>query len=459
MRAHLPVSVKLAYGVGAAGWVLIDRIVVTWLYFHYVTNGRQAAQDAAAVDPAVATAALMAPLAFGVVMFAGRAVDAVADPVVARLSDNHAGGLGRRTPFLLGATVPYIAVYVALFHPPVAGPSGWNVAYLAVLLGLYFVLFTAYVGPYLALLADLSRSPRDRVDLSTSKAAFTLVGSAVALVGSGVLVERLGIHWMVWIMGAIGLVLMLQPWWARERRHATAEPASLPLVRAVRTTLANRPFLIALLAINALWFAFNIVTINVPLYVTSLLGMDEGAVSLLMAVVLGVALVAFPAVNLLTKRLGLKRMMIASLVGFALTLPLIAGLGVVPGDDGGLPFALGVMAVVGLPLAIFFVVPDALTANVADLEERRSGQRREGMYFGVQGLTTKLNLGISTLVSGAMLEVFGDPTGIRLTGPVAGVVMLLGALVLLRYPERQVEAERARLPGGEPIVDPGEADD
>ncbi len=430
---RLPRGVVLAYGAGASGWVLVDRVLLTWLFFFYVTT------------PSGAEQPLMLPLVFSLMMLAGRVIDAVADPVIARWSDNHRGRLGRRRPFLLVSAVPYVAVFVALFHPPVAERSPVNAIYLAVGLALYFTLFTAYVGPYLALLADLSATTADRVDLSTSKAVATLVGAAVALIVSGLLVEAYGLRAMVWILGAAALVLLLVPGRIRERRYSRAQPATMPLVAAVRATLSNRPFLIVLLGANALWFGFNIVSLNVPLYATSLLGLTEGAVAILMGALFGVCLVTFPLVNRLTKRVGLKRVMVSSLVAFALIFPLIFRF---PSPPFGLtPVVYGtlVMGLAGVPLAGFFIVPDAIIAAVADLELARSGQRREGMYFGVNGLTLKLNLGISTVVSGALLQFGGDPFGLQLTGPVSAVAVALGALVFLRYPEGEVEAARAEV--------------
>ena len=65
---------KLAYGIGAGGFSLIDRIMVTWLMYYYV------------LTPIKGKEALITGVAFGVVMFLGRVVDAVADPLIARWS-------------------------------------------------------------------------------------------------------------------------------------------------------------------------------------------------------------------------------------------------------------------------------------------------------------------------------------------------------------------------------------
>lgn len=423
---------KVAYGVGAGGWVIVDRVMIAWLYYFYVTTRADAGD------------ALMAPLVFSGLMLAGRVVDAVADPVIARWSDNHGGARGRRIPFMAVSALPYAVVFVALFYPPVAGRSPWNAVWLAVLLAGYFVAFTAYVAPYLALLADLSRTTKDRVDLSTSKAIFTLVGAGVALIGSGLLIDAFGFRGMVWTTALLGLALLCVPLGIRERRYAAGVPATLPLVEAVRTTLRNRPFVITLVTSNAFWFGFNIITLNIALYVTSLMAMDEAAVALFMGAAFGVALVAFAPVNAAAKRYGLKAVMIGSLGLFAAVFSLIYLFGQPVLGLAPLTFALSAMGVGGVALAGFFIVPDAVIATVADLEEGEglSGQRREAMYFGVHGLTLKVNLGISTVVSGALLQFYGDPLGIQLTGPVAAVAAAIGAAVFFLYPERQVNAQR-----------------
>lgn len=429
----LPRWITPVYGVGAAGWVIVDRTMLTWLYFFYVTT------------PLGGVDALLLPLTFSLVMLFGRVIDSIADPVIARWSDNHTGGSGRRIPFLRVSALPYALVFVALFYPPVTGRSALNGAYVGVLLGVYFVLFTAYVSPHLALLADISTTMKDRVDLSTSKAVGYLVGSAVGLIVSGLLVEAFGVRTMVWILAAVAVVLLYVPTVIPETRYASAVPATMPLLEAVRTTLRNRPFVIAMVGTNAFWFGFNIVTINIALYTTRLMGRSEGDVALLMGAVFGTCLLVFPAANVLAKRRGLKAVMIASLVLFATAFPLLYFLDAPPFGLPILPFGLAVMALAGVALAGFFIVPDAIIAATADLELALSGQRREAMYYGVNGLIQKVNLGISTVVSGALFQFGGDPFGLKLTGPVAAVAVLVGLVIFLRYPEHDVEAQRAAL--------------
>lgn len=430
MVKRLPYWGKLAYGIGAGGYSLIDRIMVTWLMYYYV------------LTPIKGKDPLISGFAFGIIMFLGRVVDAIADPLIARWSDNHSGRLGRRIPFMLYSGILYTAVFIALFYPPVAGESLLNSVYLVLMLGLYFTLFTAYVCPHLALLPELTRSSKDRVDLATWKAAFSILGVAGAAVAGGLLINSLGDYGMIWVMGLIGLVMLYIPMSIRERDYAESKPATLGLVDALKTTFRNRPFLIYLAGNVTFWLGFNIVTLNIPPYVTVLLGGTEGDTAIYFGLVLAVALICFPLVNILSKKFGLRAVMLFSLVLFALLLPGIYFLGQPLFGLTPQIFGYILMALFGIPVSAIFVVPDAIVAAVSDLEERLSGQRREAMYFGAQGFVLKLALGLSTMITGGLLDYFGktieQPLGIQLTGPVAALFTTVGAIIFYYYPESEV---------------------
>lgn len=429
---QLPLWGKIIYGSGSGGFSLIDRVLITWLFYYYITS------------PLEGVEALMPPFAFGIIMFLGRAIDAVADPVIARWSDNHQGKLGRRMPFMLFSGIAYAAVFILLFYPPVAEKSALNSVFLAVMLGLYFTLFTAYVCPYLALLPELARSTRDRVDLATFRAVFMLLGVGVALIGSGILIGMFSFHAMVWIMAVLGLVLLYLPLLIKERDYAEARPATLGLMEAVSTTFKNRAFLIYLVGNVTFWLGFNIITLNLPLYVTVLLRGTEDDTSIYFGLAFVIALLFFPVVNVASKRVGLKAVMMFALLSFLILLPFFYFLG--QPMFGLTPEVFGyiLMGLAGLPLAVIFIVPDAIVAAVSDLEQKLSGQRREAMYFGAQGFILKLAMGLSTLITGALLQLFGStvaqPLGIQLTGPVSALFILIGVIVFFRYPEREVRA-------------------
>src|SRR5690606_35071911 len=108
-----------------------------------------------------------------------RAVDSVSDPVIAAWSDRSRHRLGRRRVFMLAGGVPLAISTAALFFPPFPGAATGNAIFLLVVFSSYFVFFTVYVAPYLALVPELGQTPSERVDLTTFQAAFGLGGAGI----------------------------------------------------------------------------------------------------------------------------------------------------------------------------------------------------------------------------------------------------------------------------------------
>jgi glycoside/pentoside/hexuronide:cation symporter, GPH family len=428
--ARLPRWLPVVYGAGAGGSIIVERTVATWLYFFWV-------RDAAAGEPAY-----VAPLVVGALLLGGRVVDAVTDPVVARWSDHHRGRGGRRRTFLAWSGLPLVLVGAALFFPPVDGPSPLNAIHLGVGLAAFYLVLTLYLTPHLALLADLSTTTRDRVDLATSKAIFSVLGSAAATIVAALLVGAIGFPGMLATLGGVALVLVYLPTTIDEHRFArpSAGPATTsPLLAEVRATLGNRPFRTVLVGANALWFGFNLVVINGLLYITVLLGLPAEALAAYMGVVLGVALLLLPVVNAAVRRLGLRRVMIGSMVATGVVYPLLHLLPTPPFGWDPPTFGLVVFGLAGIGLAGLFVVPDAIIAAVADHDQRTTGRRRAAMFYGVNGFVAKVNFGVSTAVSAVLLQTLGSPVGIQITGPVGALAAIVGAWLFLRYPEDEVQ--------------------
>ena len=127
---------------------------------------------------------------------------------------------------------------------------------------------------------------------------------------------------------------------------------------------------------------------------------------------------------------------------FAVVLSLVSLIGRL----GPIPIFYQGMVVIGLagiPIAGLLVLPHAIIADVTDYDEKRTGCRREGMYFGMYGIVLKSAVGLASLFVGFVLHYFGhtegNPSGILLSGPLAAVFVLVGVLIFLRYPEAHVE--------------------
>jgi GPH family glycoside/pentoside/hexuronide:cation symporter len=95
------------------------------------------------------------------------------------------------------------------------------------------------------------------------------------------------------------------------------------------------------------------------------------------------------------------------------------------------------MILMGPPFAGFLVLPNAIIADIIDYDEKITGLRREGMYYGIQALVIKIGISLATGVAGIIMETFGKDIGrdlgVRLLGPVAAVFIFIALFVFKFY--------------------------
>lgn len=464
MRESMSTARRVLYALGATGFQITDRIVVAVsLYFYLPPGGR-------GLQPLISTEVYAFGLtSYGIAMLWGRLFDMWADPIVGYASDRSRSGLGRRRAFLIYGIVPMVALPVLLFWPPGAPGSALNAYWLGVILAGYFVFFTVYVAPYLALIPEIAWDERERVRLAAIMAAvsfpvLTVFGAAWGVGidwGRAVGLDTTdSVRWIVVVASIVAFFLCLAPIVAvDERRFGRNVPSTLPLIESMRLTLRNRAFVHYLVAQLPFILGVNMIGPALVYYATVVFGRSEG-----FAVYLGVALVVptiagFAIVNLLTRRLGAKYTMVLCVGIFAATLGslwwLVPDVPGGPHDTGNLTLMFVTLAINGLPLAGFLVLPPVLIGQLTDWDEAHTGAHRAAIYFGMQGFITKLPYGISAAILAYLFQSYGaspeQPLGVLLVGPIAGAFCLVSMLLFLLYPEQAVLEETRDRRVGTPI--------
>jgi len=444
----LSLSQKLLYACGQGGNVIGDTLIQTFLLRFYLPPGEQG------LLPDTILGVLPAWVAIN--LFA-RFVDAVADPVVAARSDASRHRMGRRRVFMAYGVLPLAVSTAAVFFPPdTSSPQMSNFAFLLAAYSVYFVAFTVYVAPYLALLPDIAQSVKERTDLSTLQAIAAIAGASLpGMVGPIVFFTKDGVFRdempaLAVAMSALSLLLMLLPIaWVREPQLARgdddtdAPPAGVwTSVRAsldeLRITLQDPHFRWYLIGTVAFFFAFNLVRAAAPYYVEVLMRRPLEELGLLMAATFGTAFVGFFVVNPVALAFGHRKVMLVS----ALLLAVVLGFTPVV-DNPTHGYVL--MALVGLPIAALLSVPNAMLANISAAHAKREGVKREAMFFGAQGFFMKVNLGVSSAALGLLLSTMGnsvgDDLGVRLSGPMGSVVLVFAAFAFSQYTAPDVDVE------------------
>jgi glycoside/pentoside/hexuronide:cation symporter, GPH family len=444
--ARLSWGKRIAYVAGNIGTAATMQFVSTFVLVLYLPNDERPSLIPGLVA-GVGTYFLLSLLA--------RGIDSFFDAWVAHRSDRSTSRLGRRRSFMLAGALPVGLSTALIFCPPDAAPSALNVAWLGFWLTAYFCAFSVWGAPYLALLPELAPDRRENALLATLQAVCALLGGVLASVVAPSLLQTAGerhalsLQQIALGVSAISIVLLLLPPLAIHDRHFAHGPepaASLQLVAALRHTIRDRAFRHVLIGSNLFFFAFTMVQTALPFMVVALLERPLHEQGHVIGPLFIVSFLSFPLVLPLSHNLGNRRLMIAAALVFAL----LIAVGIPMLSPGADPQALNPMAIllfgaVGVPIAIFLAISNAMMADVCTANVRRTGQRGEAMFFGASGFVQKVTVGAAAGLVSWLMEVYGKtsehPLGIQLCGPVAALALLGAAAAFWRYPEAHVHAE------------------
>ena len=147
-------------------------------------------------------AMLLGGYLFGLVNLVGRVIDGIIDPIVGNRSDHLRSRFGRRKPFLvIGA--PLMGLLLVLFTlPPTRDPSLLNLAWVAVAYPLFFILFSVTITPYLAMLPEVTPTPKDRLLITTMQAMFLIAGNVTGVI----LISKIS-FWTLTILLMVAIML------------------------------------------------------------------------------------------------------------------------------------------------------------------------------------------------------------------------------------------------------------
>ena len=203
--------------------------------------------------------------------------------------------------------------------------------------------------------------------------------------------------------GIAGIVLFLGI--IRNQEDPTAMKAPpLDLQDAFGEVLKDRPFLLFIIAVTFLMFSIGAITLATPFWVKYTLAASPQGTSLIFATAFIVAILSVSIWGRLVRILGIKRSWLWS-VGVGAASPIIMGLApnLVVGAIGA--------AFVGVSMGGINVCRVIIMANFVDRNLKRTGYRREGIYFSllrVIGTLSKIPQALALVLLGLL---FGYVSG------------------------------------------------
>ena len=406
---RIPVGEKIAYGMGA-----------------FVNNLLASAIGGMTIVLNLGLG--MNPALVGLLGALPRLTDAITDPLMGYISDNTRSRWGRRRPYIFCGAIAVGLLFALLWQLPEGRSENFYFWFFLIGSFLFYLAYTVFVTPWVALGYELTPDYHERTRLmgvqnAMGQVAYAIAPWFLAIMYSETLFDSV-------VEGAAGLAVaigvaaigfgVLPALFLRERHRevAAAEPeagggASLGSVvkdffRGFLLTLSFRPFLMLCAATFLVFNGFILVSaFQSYVIIFYVFGGDEaqaaqyigwsGTVSAV-ATFLVIALV-----TALSTKFGKRRTFFfaigVSVVGYASKwfcydpdYPLLVLL----------PAPLMAFGLGGL-----FTLMGSMIADVCDLDELRTGERREGMYASIFWWVVKLGMSAALFGGGILLNVTG----------------------------------------------------
>jgi GPH family glycoside/pentoside/hexuronide:cation symporter len=444
----LDLVTKLAFGAGDLGTAITAMILISYL------------------SPFLTDVAGLSPQLAGNTQLVGKVWDAVNDPMVGVLSDKTESKQGRRYPWMIWGAIPFGLFFFLQWIVP--NFDQWGLFWYYTVISILFNTFYTVVNlPYTALTAELTQDYNERTSLNSFRFAFSIGGSIFAvLLGLVISLLTKDSKLQYLLLGALCAIVSILPLyfcvWGTKKRHEaisklhpeTDQGVSIPFLEQLKIAFTNVPFLYVVGIYLCSWLGVQLTAGIIPYFVKSLMRLPEVHVSGLLLAVQGTAMSMLFVWSNISQKVGKKAVYF---MGMGLWIIAQAGLFFVQPGQIVLMYVLAIIAGFGVSTA--YLIPWSMLPDVIELDELRTGQRREGIFYSFMVFLQKISLGIAVnlvlqrlgsagyikptpeipqpIEPDAVLEV------IRLSiGPLPAIGLVIGVLLAYFYPiTREVHGE------------------
>lgn len=389
MSTPLRPRTLLAYGSGALGTAVTGTMFL-FFFSYYLTD-----------------VARLSPLFVVALQVLRNLWSAGSDPLIGHFTDRVNTRWGRRKPFIAAGMIPFGFCFAFLWQAP-TGLSPWVAAgLLGVAMVAYDTAASSVSVPYSAMTPAITADYDERTKLGGVRQAFSMLGGLLVggVVQGGVelfATPQAGFGAMGWVFGVVGALSFLPVLWGvKERRGDERAPDAAPLFSMFKVTLKNRAFVAALFVYLLSWVSVGICSTMFIYFLTHWMKMESDVTTALLVVQV-VALVSIPGHVWMSKRFGKRTAFIVGMSAWALVQAATFFLG--PEHRA---FALPLMGLAGIGVGAAHVLPFAMVPDCIELDELKTGQRREGAYYGVMSFAEKLGSSLALGGVGLVLSFYG----------------------------------------------------
>ena len=452
---HLSVKQKVSYGLGAVGKDMVYALSASYVMYYY--------QDVLGLSATFV----------GLILMIARVFDALNDPFMGVLVAKTKTRWGRFRPWLFSGTVLNAVVLYALFAAPAGSGEGTPMVYFSVVYILWGVTYTMMDIPYWSMIPAVTKTPRDRENLSVIGRTCAGVGSALiamlTMLAAGMFggdSEITGFKYVALGVAVIFVITEVICCLFMKENDEDQEKMQVAGVKEMFKALFGND--------QALTVVGTIVLINMALYLTSNFiiyffkydfgGTDwKGSYTLFSTVggafqILGM-MIFYPMLR--KKRIANEKIFVTALAmavcGYLILLALCLT---------GLTSNLFVLFVPGATVfmanGVLSVLTTVFLSGSVDYGEVRTGRREESVIFSMQTFVVKAASGVAVFLTGIGLDLIGlagntdeeaviaeqsasTLTGLRLLMTVLPMIGLAAAFLIFRKKFRLTDAYMEKL--------------
>ncbi|XP_007527143.1 sodium-dependent lysophosphatidylcholine symporter 1 isoform X1 [Erinaceus europaeus] len=462
-KQQLSICNKLCYAVGGAPYQVTGCALGFFLQIYLL--------DVARVHPFSAS----------IILFVGRAWDAVTDPLVGFcISKSSWTRLGRLMPWIIFSTPLAIIAYFLIWYVP-DFPQDQTLWYL-LFYCLFETLVTCFHVPYSALTMFISTEQSERDSATAYRMTVEVLGTVLGTAIQGQIVGQAntpcqnsngstvtseginrthsttslketqnayllaaGVIASIYVFCAVILILGV-----REQRepYEAQRAESMSFFRGLRLVMSHGPYIKLIAGFLFTSLAFMLVEGNFALFCTYTLGFRNEFQNLLLAIMLS-ATFTIPIWQWFLTRFGKKT---AVYVGISSAVPFLVLVALI---ESNLIVTYIVAVAAGISVAAAFLLPWSMLPDVIDDFHLKQPQSHgtEPIFFSFYVFFTKFASGVSLGISTLSLDFAGyqtgscsQPAGVKFTlkmlvtmTPI--VLILLGLLLFKLYP---IDEEKRR---------------
>jgi oligogalacturonide transporter len=381
---------KIGYGVGdiyGGG----QATILSFFYLVFLT-------DVIQLNPGLA----------GTVILISKVYDAITDPFEGVISDRTRTKLGRRRPYLLAGIPLVFLSFFALFYPVNFEKESTRFVFVICTYLFFSTVVSIVMLNYNALQSELSLDYDERTGLSTARIFFSALSSIVCALVPMEIVKafpdvRQGYIVMGLVFGAFFAIPFIFTFLsARERSSFQKPPEKFNLKDTLLEPFRVRTFVIVLGMFVLASIAVDSVSSIVVYFTKYHLGRGDETnyIAGTILVFQVIALVFFPAYS---RRTSKRRAFITG-IGIWLVSMILS---IFIGPESPFLFVYIFAACAGIGLGGYFVSIYAIFPDLPDVDELRTGERREGIFGALITLMRKFSGAVGIFIVSNILGAAG----------------------------------------------------